>query len=89
MRASSLSWMSWEKEVPEVDLRNFLWLEGLDKVGGWGADMEVVGERSRSGSECSEERAVEDQEERLADVMKGGRGGVRQAESSGEYSYGS
>jgi hypothetical protein len=51
---------------------------------------EEVGERSRSSSECSEleEEVDEDQEERLTDVIKGGRGGTRGAESSGERSYG-
>ena len=51
----------------------------------------MVGERSRSGSECSEleEKEFEDQEERLADVINGGRGGARKAGSSGENSYGS
>ena len=51
--------------------------------------MEVVGERSRSDREWSElvERVMEDQE-RLADVIiKGGRGGGRGVQSSGEDSY--
>ena len=42
------------------------------------------GGRSRSEAEVSElaENVLEDQEERSADVKKGGRGGVREAESS-------
>jgi len=68
----------------EGDLRNFfrlVRLGGLDKVGGWRAGMEVARERSRSGSECSEleERVVEDEEERMAAVIKGGRGGAKEA----------
>ena len=50
----------------------------------------MVGERSRSDSGFSEvtEKLTEDQEDRLPDVMKGGRGGAREAKSSGEDSWG-
>jgi hypothetical protein len=48
-----------------------------------------VGERSRSESDCSGfgEGAMEGDEERRTGVMKGGRGGAREAESSAEDSY--
>lgn len=80
------SWMSWK----DGRLRNLLWLAGLCKGGSWGRDMEGgVGERSRSDSDFSElgENAVGDQGARRADVMKLGRGGAREAESSAEDSY--
>ena len=78
--------MSWK----DGRLRNLPWLVGLCKGRGWGRDMEAkVGERSRSDSDFSElgESVLEDQGERTADVMKCGRGGAREAESSAEDSY--
>jgi len=83
-RIESSPGVSEKGDSAEGDLRNFLRLVklgGFDKVGDWRAGMGVAGKRSRSGSECSEleERDVEDQEERLADVIKGGRGGAKEA----------
>ena len=48
-----------------------------------------MGELSRSDSDFSEfgERVMGDHEERAADVIKRGRGGAREAESSAEDSY--
>ena len=66
-------------------MRNFPWLAGFGKGGGWGEDMKRVGGRSGSDSEFSElaEKVMDDQEARLAPAMKRGRGGAREAKSSG------
>ena len=48
-----------------------------------------MGERSRSDSEFSEfaDGVLDDHEERSMDVIKRGRGGAREAESSAEDSW--